>query len=65
MVRSRGFIAAAALGGDVAGESGTFYLGKIASARFFVRNVLPGVAATRVVLADLDDTIMELDPAAF
>ncbi len=58
-------IAVAALGGDAAGESRTFYLGKIASARFFVRNVLPGVAATRVVLADLDDTIMDLDSAAF
>ncbi|MBB3035839.1 acyl-CoA dehydrogenase [Hoyosella altamirensis] len=42
-----------------------FYQGKVASALFFARNVLPGISATRAALANIDASIMELDEAAF
>jgi alkylation response protein AidB-like acyl-CoA dehydrogenase len=42
-----------------------FYEGKIASAAFFARNVLPELTATRTILSNLDNDIMELDEAAF
>ncbi len=42
-----------------------FYQGKIATAQFFARNVLPELTATRAVLSNLDNDIMELDEAAF
>ncbi len=42
-----------------------FYEGKIATASFFVKNVLPELTATRTVLSHLDNDIMEMDEAAF
>ncbi|MEV0292011.1 acyl-CoA dehydrogenase [Nocardia sp. NPDC050710] len=57
-------IATAALSsGDVRQEQ-AFYQGKIATARFFARTVLPTLTATRIVLSNLDNTVMELDEAA-
>ncbi|MFC9893492.1 acyl-CoA dehydrogenase [Nocardia sp. NPDC127579] len=47
------------------GSDEAFYQGKIATAQFFARNVLPELTATRAVLANLDNDIMELDEAAF
>ncbi|WP_405134298.1 acyl-CoA dehydrogenase [Nocardia sp. NBC_01388] len=47
------------------GSSAAFYTGKIATAQFFARNVLPELTATRTVLSNLDNDIMELDEAAF
>ncbi|MDN5757676.1 MAG: acyl-CoA dehydrogenase, partial [Tomitella sp.] len=41
-----------------------FYEGKVAVASFFTRTVLPGLGATRVVIEDLDDEVMRVDPAA-
>ncbi|MBF6211262.1 acyl-CoA dehydrogenase [Nocardia puris] len=58
-------IAAAALAGDAAEKDRPFYEGKVATASFFVKNVLPGLSATRAVLAAIDNDIMELDEAAF
>ncbi len=58
-------IAVAALDGGATGADKSFYTGKVAVAQFFARNVLPELTATRAVLANLDNDIMELDEAAF
>ncbi len=47
------------------GSTEPFYQGKIATAQFFARNILPELTATRAVLSNLDNDIMELDEAAF
>ncbi|MFI6169111.1 acyl-CoA dehydrogenase [Nocardia sp. NPDC051052] len=47
------------------GSTEAFYTGKIATAQFFARNILPELTTTRTVLANLDNDIMELDEAAF
>ncbi|MEV6770620.1 acyl-CoA dehydrogenase [Nocardia sp. NPDC051030] len=47
------------------GSTEPFYTGKVATAQFFARNVLPELTATRTVLSNLDNDIMELDEAAF
>ncbi|RDI63189.1 acyl-CoA dehydrogenase [Nocardia pseudobrasiliensis] len=47
------------------GSTEPFYQGKIATAQFFARNILPELTSTRAVLSNLDNDIMELDEAAF
>ncbi|MEU9118519.1 acyl-CoA dehydrogenase [Streptomyces sp. NPDC048506] len=42
-----------------------FYTGKIAAAKFFAHNVLPGVAVQRGLAESVDQSLMELDEAAF
>ncbi|NED15061.1 acyl-CoA dehydrogenase [Streptomyces sp. SID9124] len=42
-----------------------FYRGKIAAAKFFAANVLPGVGAERALAETVDNSLMELDEAAF
>ncbi|MFD8058348.1 acyl-CoA dehydrogenase [Streptomyces cyaneofuscatus] len=42
-----------------------FYQGKIAAARFFAANILPGVSAERALAENVDNSLMELDEAAF
>ncbi|WP_405676642.1 acyl-CoA dehydrogenase [Streptomyces sp. NBC_01511] len=42
-----------------------FYEGKIAAAKFFAASVLPGVSAERAVAESVDNSLMELDEAAF
>ncbi|WP_073950785.1 acyl-CoA dehydrogenase [Streptomyces kebangsaanensis] len=42
-----------------------FYQGKIAAAKFFAANVLPGVTLARKVSQNVDLDLMELDEAAF
>ena len=42
-----------------------FYNGKIAAARWFAKNELPLISATRAIVADLDNELMELDESAF
>ncbi|WP_329411840.1 acyl-CoA dehydrogenase [Streptomyces sp. NBC_00704] len=42
-----------------------FYTGKIAAAKFFAANVLPGVTLARKVAEGVDLDLMELDEAAF
>ncbi|MEU5917595.1 acyl-CoA dehydrogenase [Streptomyces sp. NPDC004288] len=53
-------LAAGATGKDVA-----FYQGKIAAAKFFAANVLPGVSAERALADAVDGSLMDLDEAAF
>ncbi|GAB4589719.1 acyl-CoA dehydrogenase [Nocardia sp. IFM 10818] len=47
------------------GSTEPFYTGKVATAQFFARNVLPELTSIRTVLSNLDNDIMELDEAAF
>ncbi|GAB0106061.1 acyl-CoA dehydrogenase [Nocardia sp. JMUB6875] len=47
------------------GSNEPFYQGKITTAQFFARNVLPELTSVRTVLSNLDNDIMELDEAAF
>ncbi|MFH8749231.1 acyl-CoA dehydrogenase [Streptomyces rimosus] len=42
-----------------------FYAGKIAAAKFFAHNVLPGVSVQRGLAETVDQSLMELDEAAF
>ncbi|MEU7294026.1 acyl-CoA dehydrogenase [Streptomyces exfoliatus] len=42
-----------------------FYQGKIAAAKFFAANVLPGVSAERALAEAVDGSVMDLDEAAF
>jgi len=42
-----------------------FYRGKIATARFFAKNMLPNLAALRGIIEAIDDDIMALPEAAF
>ncbi|MFE9722194.1 acyl-CoA dehydrogenase [Streptomyces sp. NPDC005794] len=42
-----------------------FYQGKIAAAKFFAANILPGVSGERALAEAVDNSLMELDEAAF
>ncbi len=42
-----------------------FYTGKIAAAKFFASQILPGVSVARALAESVDNTLMELDEAAF
>ncbi|MFJ9826810.1 acyl-CoA dehydrogenase [Streptomyces sp. NPDC101160] len=53
-------LAAGATGKDVA-----FYQGKIAAAKFFAANILPGVSTERLIAEGVTNEIMDLDEAAF
>ena len=48
-----------------AGKDTDFYIGKIASAKFFVRTVLPHVSADRAIVEATDNTVMEIPESAF
>ncbi|MFI9050456.1 acyl-CoA dehydrogenase [Streptomyces sp. NPDC053427] len=43
----------------------SFYEGKIAAAKFFAHNVLPGLTVQRSLAESIDQSLMELDEAAF
>ncbi|MBU4616987.1 acyl-CoA dehydrogenase [Rhodococcus sp. GG48] len=58
-------IAIKALDEGASDKEKPFYEGKVATASFFVKNVLPELTATRTVLSHLDNDIMEMDEAAF
>ncbi|MFC5719665.1 acyl-CoA dehydrogenase [Streptomyces gamaensis] len=50
---------------DASAKDKPFYTGKIAAAKFFAANVLPGVSVERAVAESVDNSLMELDEAAF
>ncbi|RDI18995.1 hypothetical protein DEU38_11993 [Rhodococcus sp. AG1013] len=58
-------IAIKALDEGASDKDKPFYEGKVATASFFAKNVLPELTATRNILSHLDNDIMELDEAAF
>lgn len=57
-------VAAAALE-TASAKDKAFYEGKIAAAKFFAANVLPGVAQARALSEAVDLDVMELDEASF
>jgi alkylation response protein AidB-like acyl-CoA dehydrogenase len=58
-------IAIAKLDAGAAGKDKAFYEGKLAVASFFARNVLPELSAGRKIVEAADNSLMELDEAAF
>jgi len=42
-----------------------FYEGKVASAKFFIRNILPNLATDRAIIENVDNSIMEISENAF
>ena len=58
-------IALNALDGDPAQHDRAFYIGKVATATFFAKNVLPLLAAQRRIVDAVDLTIMEMPEEAF
>ena len=48
-----------------AGKDSDFYIGKIASAKFFIRNNLPHITADRKIVEATDNSIMEISEGAF
>ncbi|MEV8451250.1 acyl-CoA dehydrogenase [Streptomyces sp. NPDC052095] len=50
---------------DASPKDVAFYQGKIAAAKFFAANVLPGLATERALAESVDNSLMELDEAAF
>ncbi|MFG2830906.1 acyl-CoA dehydrogenase [Streptomyces sp. NPDC048434] len=57
-------VAAEKLAGASAKDK-AFYTGKIAAAKFFAHNVLPNVSVQRGLAESVDQSLMELDEAAF
>ncbi|MEW2575146.1 acyl-CoA dehydrogenase [Streptomyces syringium] len=51
--------------GSASSKDKAFYEGKIAAAKFFAHNVLPGVSVERSLAESVDNSLMELDEAAF
>ncbi|WP_327094403.1 acyl-CoA dehydrogenase [Nocardia vinacea] len=58
-------IALTALDSDLGEQDRAFYSGKIAVASFFAKTVLPHLSAEWSMISDIDNSIMELDEAAF
>jgi hypothetical protein len=63
----QGVVAARALegAGPATGTERAFYVGKLASLRYFTENVLPGLTLTRKLVEKSSLTLLELDEAAF
>ena len=53
------------LDGDSSDRDRAFYLGKVAAANFFTKNVLPRLTAERKIVEGVDLTIMDLGEEAF
>ncbi|MGY1710000.1 acyl-CoA dehydrogenase [Geodermatophilus sp. SYSU D00758] len=58
-------VALGALAGEVSGRDRHFYEGKLAAARFFCSQVLPRLTAERAIAEATDNSLMEVDEAAF
>ena len=50
---------------STAGKDADFYNGKIASAKFFVTNMLPHISSDRAIVEATDNSIMEISESAF
>ncbi|MFE2054594.1 acyl-CoA dehydrogenase [Streptomyces sp. NPDC059446] len=61
----KGAVVAAEKLRNASAKDAAFYQGKIAAAKFFAANVLPGVGAERALAETVDNSLMELDEAAF
>jgi alkylation response protein AidB-like acyl-CoA dehydrogenase len=58
-------IAIEALGGSPSDKDRAFYQGKVAAAKFFAHQRFPLLAAERSIVESADNSLMELDEAAF
>jgi alkylation response protein AidB-like acyl-CoA dehydrogenase len=58
-------VALTALDGGPSEKDTPFYEGKVAAASFFAKTVLPSLSASRTVIESADNTLMDLDEAAF
>ncbi|MFJ4871261.1 acyl-CoA dehydrogenase [Streptomyces sp. NPDC088757] len=58
-------VAAEKLAAGASGKDVPFYQGKIAAAKFFAANVLPGVSTERALAEAVEGSLMDLDEAAF
>ena len=58
-------VAAAALENGAAERDKDYYEGKVTGAKFFARNMLPNLEATKVAVAQIDNDIMEMSESAF
>jgi alkylation response protein AidB-like acyl-CoA dehydrogenase len=58
-------VALTALDGGASEKDRPFYEGKVAVASFFVRTVLPELSARRAVVESTDNSLMDIDEAAF
>jgi alkylation response protein AidB-like acyl-CoA dehydrogenase len=58
-------VALARLGVGASTRDTAFYEGKVAAARFFTRQVLPKLSAERAIAEATDNSLMDLDEAAF
>ena len=58
-------VALKALDNGAAGDDKAFYEGKVASASFFAKNMLPLLTSIRRTVETVDNDLMELDEAAF
>jgi alkylation response protein AidB-like acyl-CoA dehydrogenase len=58
-------VARAALADSPSKSDASFYEGKVATAAFFAKNMLPRLAGARTVIESIDDDIMRLSESAF
>lgn len=58
-------VAIKALDEGATGDDRAFYEGKVASASFFAKNMLPLLTSVRTVVESIDNETMELDEASF
>jgi hypothetical protein len=58
-------VAQAALDAGATGRDKAFYEGKVAAARFFVRQTLPLLSAQRAIAEGIDNSVMDLPEEAF
>ncbi|WP_086829345.1 acyl-CoA dehydrogenase [Allokutzneria sp. NRRL B-24872] len=58
-------VAIAALDAGPSAKDRSFYEGKIAAASFFAKNVLPELSSRRKIVESTDNSLMEIDEAAF
>ena len=58
-------VAAAALENGASDRDKGYYEGKVTGAKFFARNMLPNLEATKLAIEQIDNDIMELSESAF
>ena len=58
-------VALAAINGGASGREGAFYEGKVAAARWYARQVLPLLAAERLLAESTDNDVMDLPEDSF
>jgi alkylation response protein AidB-like acyl-CoA dehydrogenase len=58
-------VALAALGSEVSEKDRHFYEGKLAATRFFTSQVLPRLSSERLIVENTDNSLMDVDEAAF